>query len=311
MRLKLIALACTLFAASPASAQVCNFSNTGINFGSMELSSTSNSQATGTVTASCTGTAGRTITICPNIGSGTGGNDASASRRYMTFGTNRVEYNIYQNNGQGQIWGSYVWPWSPRPPAMSIALSGNGTGSTQRTIFGRVFGAAVPPGTYTSNFSGGHTLFDYGYAPSFTCGSATSPRAVQVPFSVSVTNTSACQITTTPMDFGAINAIAGNIDATNTISVTCSPGVKYTVGLSNGTAGTGPVARKLSAPSTSDTITYGIYTNANRTAPWGANAASGNGNGRADTFTAYGRIPAQATPAPAAYADTVVVTVTY
>jgi spore coat protein U-like protein len=313
MRLTFAAAISGLLAlAAPASAQVCSFSNTGINFGTLTVSSATNTSSTGTVTANCTGTRNRTITICPNIGSGSGGNDAAASRRYMTLGTERIEYNLYQNNGIGQIWGSHVWPFSPRPPAMSVALNNAGTGSATRTIYGRMFSSNVSSGVFTSVFSGGHTLFDYGYSPGFTCGTTVSSRAERVPFTVQVNSLGDCNISTTPLDFGTLENLATVIDAANTISVTCSRGVQYGVSLSNGTSGaTNPAARMMKSTTTPDTVTYGIYTNAARTIPWGVNAFTGTGDGRSRTFTGYGRIPAQTTPAPATYSDNIVVTVTY
>jgi spore coat protein U-like protein len=63
-----------------------------------------------------------------------------------------------------------------------------------------------------------------------------------------------------------------------------------------------------------DTITYGLYTDVNRTDPWGAppsDHVSGTGNSNAQTLDVYGRVPAQTTPPTGTYTDTVVVTVTY
>jgi spore coat protein U-like protein len=313
LKLTLVAI---LFAscASQAEAQVCSFSSTGINFGNLDLNNVSNARSTGTITASCSGTPNRTITICANIGSGSGGTGPNADPRYMTLGTNRVEYNLYQNNGQGQIWGSHVWPYSPRPPAMSVALTGSGNGTTQTTLFGRVFRANVTSGTYTSSFAANHTQFDYGYAP-YTCGPSPSNRAVRVPFSVQVGNTSQCMISTTMMDFGVLTDLNSSVDGTNTISLRCNTGVRYTIGLSNGTSGaTAPTVRQMTSTDSQDRVIYGIYTNQARTAAWGtANNAmiSGTGNGSTQNYTGYGRIPVQATPAPADYSDTVVITVTY
>lgn len=61
-------------------------------------------------------------------------------------------------------------------------------------------------------------------------------------------------------------------------------------------------------------ITYGLYTDAARTIPWGSAAGqtiSGTGNGSARSLTVYGRVPAQTTPMTGLYSDTVVVTVNY
>jgi spore coat protein U-like protein len=43
----------------------------------------------------------------------------------------------------------------------------------------------------------------------------------------------------------------------------------------------------------------------------GGALVSATGNGADQTFTIYGRVPAQTTPAPGTYTDTVTVTVTY
>ncbi len=63
------------------------------------------------------------------------------------------------------------------------------------------------------------------------------------------------------------------------------------------------------------TIGYTLYRDAARTQLWGtttgADTFAGTGAGVAQSVTVYGRVPAQATPAPGVYADTVNVTVTY
>lgn len=301
-----------LIAAAPASAQVCSFTNTGINFGTIAVSSAPNTTSIGTITANCTGTRNQSITICPNIGSGTGGNDATASKRFMTFGAEKIEYNLYQNNGAGQIWGSYVWPYSPQPPSMNVTLNSSGTGSITKTLYARMFSSNVSGGTFASVFSGGHTLFDYGYSTSYSCGATTSSRALRVPFTVQVNSTGDCNISTTPMDFGTLTDLNAAIDATNSIAVTCTKGVQYSISLSNGSSGgTNAAARKLKSLDSLETVTYGIYTNVGRTMPWGTNAVTGTGNGKARNFIGYGRIPAQTTPTPSSYIDNVVVTVTY
>ncbi len=313
MRLKCAAATIAfLTTVGSADAQVCSFTNSGLNFGTLTVSSAPNTSSSGTITANCTGTRNSTITICPNIGGGTGGNNATADRRYMILGAEQVEYNLYQTNGVGQVWGSYVWPFPPRPPAMSLTINASGSGTTQKTIFGRMFSATVSPGIFTSSFAGGHTLFDYGYAPGFRCSGSVSSRAVRVPFTVQVNSLGDCQITTTPLDFGTLENLNAIVNSTNTVSVTCTRGVQYSVGLNNGNSGaTNPAARRMSSAQSTDSVTYGIYTSATRTNPWGANSFSGTGTGTAQLFTGYGRIPIQSTPAPAAYADSVVVTVTY
>jgi spore coat protein U-like protein len=71
--------------------------------------------------------------------------------------------------------------------------------------------------------------------------------------------------------------------------------------------------RKLTNGST--TINYSLYTASNHSTVWGntvsTDTVSATGNGAPQSYTVYGRIPAQTTPAPNAYSDTITVTVTY
>jgi spore coat protein U-like protein len=165
-------------------------------------------------------------------------------------------------------------------------------------------------------FSGAHTQIDYGYSDSFACGTALSPRVQSVPFTVRATNNSSCTVTTTTLDFGNETGLDSAKTATNAISVTCTAGTLYDVGLSNGSSGgSGPAARQMSNAATAETVAYGIYRDPAHTQPWGgtagADTAMGLGTGTAQTFTGYGLVPAQATPPALTYTDTVVVTVTY
>jgi spore coat protein U-like protein len=96
--------------------------------------------------------------------------------------------------------------------------------------------------------------------------------------------------------------------------VTCTNSTPYEVGLDAGT-GTGATiaARKMTASGA--TINYTMYQDPARSILWGntvgTDAVSGTGNGSAQALTVYGRVPAQSTPAPGAYSDTINVTVTF
>jgi spore coat protein U-like protein len=64
-------------------------------------------------------------------------------------------------------------------------------------------------------------------------------------------------------------------------------------------------------------VTYGLYKDVAFSQAWGdvsqgpSWVQSGVGTGAQQSYTAYGRVPAQTTPSPGLYADTVVATVTY
>ena len=64
-----------------------------------------------------------------------------------------------------------------------------------------------------------------------------------------------------------------------------------------------------------NTLGYKLFRDSGRTQNWGntvgTDTVAGTGNGTQQTLTIYGRVPAQTTPAPATYNDTVTVTVTY
>jgi len=316
---RFIAAALILFLwSSPSLAQTCSFSMTDIDFGNVSLSGGQFQSTTGTLTATCSGTPGQSVRVCANFNAGSGGVHASGDPRYMIQGANRLGYNIFKSNGVGQVWGSYTWSASPRPPALSLTLGANGTGTLSETVYARIYNgqAATGTGTFLSTFSGNQTQIDYGYGASFNCGATLSPRVQSAPFVVRTTNNSSCTVATTMLNFGSKQNLSAVTDATNTISVTCTAGTVYSVGLSGGTSGAvDPTQRRMTNSATTGFVSYGIYRDAARTQPWGStigsNTASATGSGLAQSFVGYGRVPVQATPPALTYTDTIVVTVTY
>lgn len=319
MRLTLAAvgLAC-LGMAAEARAQSCSFSNTGLDWGNINLAANTNFDLTGTFRATCTGIAGRTVRICPNFNNGTGGANANGSERYMLNGANQLRYNLYRNAARSQVWGSRTWGKPPTPPTININLNAAGTGSANTVIYGRVFSGqtGLPTGTYTSSFSGNHTQIAYAYSTVGNCNAIGLSNVTNVPFTVSAAYGGSCTVSATAMDFGSRGVLDTGTDASNTIAVTCASGTGYTISLSGGNSGASdPTQRRLSDPGDTEFITYGIYRDAARSLPWGStigsNTVAGTGSGSAQNYTAYGRVPAQTTPSAQIYSDTIVVTVTY
>jgi spore coat protein U-like protein len=134
-------------------------------------------------------------------------------------------------------------------------------------------------------------------------------------FNVTMTITSTCTITSSPtLAFGSVGLLSANTDATSTLQVQCTNTTPYNIGFDAGTgSGATVAARKMT--NGANTITYSLYSDAGRTTVWGntvgTNTVAATGNGSAQSFTVYGRVPAQTTPAAAAYSDTITVTVTY
>ena len=134
-------------------------------------------------------------------------------------------------------------------------------------------------------------------------------------FTVQMTVTSSCVINSAAtLNFGSQGVITANVDQTTTLSVQCTNTTAYNIGLDAGT-GTGATvaARKMTGGGA--TITYSLYSDSGRTTVWGntigTNTVAATGNGASQSYTVYGRVPPQTTPAPASYTDTITVTVTY
>ena len=134
-------------------------------------------------------------------------------------------------------------------------------------------------------------------------------------FTSQITIQASCQVVSTnTLDFGSQTLLTANVDVQSNLSVQCTNTTPYNIGLNAGSTAGGTVATRLMT-SGSATVQYRMYSDAARTVNWGNTPAtdtvSGTGNGNAQTLTIYGRVPSQATPAPASYNDTVTVTINY
>ena len=138
---------------------------------------------------------------------------------------------------------------------------------------------------------------------------ATTTLAVQVTITATCTINSA-----SALNFGTQGILAANADQTSTIQVTCTNSTPYNIGLNAGT-GTGATVATRKLTNGAATVNYTLYSNSGRTTVWGntvgTDTVAGTGNGSAQSYTVYGRIPAQTTPAPGTYTDTITVTVSY
>jgi spore coat protein U-like protein len=134
-------------------------------------------------------------------------------------------------------------------------------------------------------------------------------------FQSQITIAASCTIlSATTLDYGTQGVLGGSVDQTSTIQVQCTNTTPYNIGLDAGVgAGATVAVRKMT--NTGVTINYSLYSNAGRTTVWGDTIATdtvaATGNGASQSYTVYGRVPAQTTPAPGLYTDTVTVTVTY
>jgi len=304
-------------AAHPASAQSCNFTISGLSFGSINLTAKTAFTSTATYSANCTGTPNTIVRTCPNIDVGSGGS-TTGSPRFLLNGATQLNFNLYQDAAFASVWGSNLWGFagSYAAPTIDVALNGSGSGSASQTIYGQIWAGqpTLPAGLYSSSFAGSQTSVAYAYSTVGTCATIGTSHSTTAPFTVTATNTTNCSVSASTLNFGSTGILRAALDAASSITVTCTSAAPYTVALDGGLSGaTDPTQRKMTQAGQS--VTYGLYQDASRATPWGGsvgvNTVAGTGSGLAQSFTVYGRVPAQNTPAPGTYSDTVVLTISY
>lgn len=146
---------------------------------------------------------------------------------------------------------------------------------------------------------------------------------VPVTINVSLTVENDCIITAPDLAFGAAPLAVTFNPVTRTISIRCSAGAAYTVGLDNGANASGS-KRRMRRGATSDYLTYEIYRDTITTDRWGNVGAERRSSTSADSnpgiyngstlqgFSYRAAIdPAQPTPPAGTYTDTIILDVTF
>jgi spore coat protein U-like protein len=133
-------------------------------------------------------------------------------------------------------------------------------------------------------------------------------------FTVSAQVANACTISAgNTLDFGPYTGV--EIDKSTTISVTCTNGGTYNIGLNGGTTTGGTdLQRKMAGPNTA-TLLYNLYTASDLATVWGNTSAnhwvSGTGTGSAQSITVFGKLPGSQGLTVGSYSDTITATVNY
>lgn len=126
-----------------------------------------------------------------------------------------------------------------------------------------------------------------------------------------------CGVAAAPLNFGTYDPIGGlTQDGTTTLTVTCTNGTAYDIGLDAGSGPNATVAVRQMTDVNSNTLNYSLYSNASRTTVWGntigTNTVAGTGTGAQQTINVYGRILSGQANAPVGtYLDTITVTINY
>jgi spore coat protein U domain-containing protein, fimbrial subunit CupE1/2/3/6 len=131
-------------------------------------------------------------------------------------------------------------------------------------------------------------------------------------FAVTAQVAAKCTVSTSDIAFGSYDPTAGvDLDAQGSLTVTCTKGTSFTVGLDNGTSAISGTRQMSGA---GDVLGYELYSDSTRTTVWtnAAMPASQDAAGKAGNLLyVYARIPAGQYPTAGSYSDTVTVTVNY
>jgi spore coat protein U-like protein len=319
-----IALIVLLALVRGADAQTCGATITSpIQFGGAggpDVLSGAPVDTTATLTVTCSGLLGL-MQVCVSIDAGTGGANGSTARfMQRQGGGGTASYQLYQDAARSQPWGSLASPQLGSVPPIGIVAVILGSTSATRTIYARLLGGqqTLPTGTYSSTLN---TQIKYGALSALTgCDSPLLTKNSTGPtFQVQTTVNKNCLLSVAQdVNFGTRGALAAAVDAAGRLSVTCTSTTPLTIslGAGNGAGANANLAnaRKMTGPG-GTTVTYGLFQDAARAVPWGdslgVTTEAATGTGLATNVPVYGRVPAQTTPGPGTYSDTVVVTVTY
>jgi spore coat protein U-like protein len=326
----LLACCALLMACGSARADSCTASMSDVVFGQVSPVAGSDYYANGTLTVTCTwtllGNLGVLLlpntSVCVNAGPGSGGTSVTA--RAMLNGAARMPFNLYLDSTYAA---SSIWGTSAAAGTQPVSLQLGGLlalGSLSRTftVYGRIPASAlagVPSSGgantgYVADFAG-HGTVQYAFygllVPPADCKSGASST---FSFKAQATVTNNCFINTQTLSFGASNRVLTSaVRTAGALSVQCTANNPYLIALNGGTVSGNPAARQMRNTVTGEKIGYEISGTLDGPL-WGDGSAGtsmvgGTGSGAVQTVRIYGRVPAQRTPSPGSYRDTVTATI--
>jgi len=137
-------------------------------------------------------------------------------------------------------------------------------------------------------------------------------------FTVSASVLDNCTVNANNLSFSNYDPTSGLVtDGTTTVSVTCTLGTPYQIGLNAGIGSGATVnVRKMTRTSGGvQTLNYSLYQDASHSVVWGntllTDTVTGTGTGLQQNVSVYGRIFASQNVPVASYQDTITATVTF
>jgi len=313
-----------LCGAGAARADSCSVSMPDVNFGSVSPITTSDivTQAVGTISCTWSLNLSSNASIC--VTAGFGGTSVSANPRTMNNGSNLMQYNLYRvgDYAAASIWGGPGVAGATTPFTTTLLAPGGILGGTKTQNF-TVY-AKIPAGTSLAavkTVSNGDTVYSalfggtisYSYYGGTTVSPCTGANTASFAFTAQATATNNCTITTSPLSFGSPVLLSSAVRSTSTLSVQCVNANGYQIALNGGTVANNVGARAMKNAANADTVSYQL--SATLDGPlWGDGTGAttkytGTGTGALQSITLFGMVPAQGTPSPGNYKDTVTATI--
>lgn len=300
-------------------------SMTAVSFGTVNPLS-SLTTTTATLTYLCNNTDKNnthSATICFSIGEPGG---AQTSPRQMSSGGNKLNFQLYQDPGYTQVWGSEMFGTFRTPLMVNLTLTkGASTNGASATLYAQVLNGQTTAvaGSYSDNYQNGDTAITVsdvqGNTAPNSCGGTSAN--VYFPFLVSATVQKNCTVAANDLTFNAVAAGAATAPGNTTMSITCTVNTPYTVGLQplNVASTTGAGTMKGGTGGNTNTVTYQLYSNSTLSQVWGNTAAvgstgngvAGTGAGSAQALNVYAKTTSSTDVTPDTYTDTVQINVNY
>lgn len=309
----LVATPQTALAADPV---VCSASMPGgINFGTLDVLNTSDTDVSGSLNITCTSNVNTNyyVTVCFNIGDGQG--PVTAGRRVMKNGANSLTYQLYSDTPRSQIWGSATSANFPNPVRLDFYLRKNRSYSESIPVYARLFGSQTNSvvGNYTDAYASPVVRISGELntnANSGNCQASGEDAGLFSAFNVVAVVQSSCLVSATDLDFGTTALLSSAVTSTSGIQVQCTNKVPYQVGLSNGVNAVGSNRYMKSGV---NTVAYGLFQNAAGSTSWNdsTNRQAGVGTGAVINHPVYGIVQPQPLAKAGAYLDTIQVNVSY
>ncbi len=295
---------CSCGAAAAQAALLCSVAIDPLVLGQVSLRDGFDNTTFGTALVSCSGgEPGATVQTCLHIGAGSGGASSGLSPRFLQGAQmDRLGYQLTQ--GAAASAGGQLIDRLER----DLELDATGAGTVDPLVYAEITdsGAMATAGNYVSQFTGpADVAFSYGQGGCTQAGDVNG-------FTVSATVTASCTVFASPMDFGlSTGTINDPIDSAAMLSVSCTNGVGYSIGLDGGQSST---ATGRMMTSGAGGLAYGLFHDAGMSAPWTLAAGStaiGAGTGTTEPLTIYGRVFGGQRAVTGQYADTVVIVIAY